>query len=343
MLEGILAAGSTLSLSALICLNATEIGSALGVIDRPDGQRKCHAAPTPLIGGLAVLVPFLLLVILFLQPGLAVFSGMMLLAGGLTLVGYFDDRRGLGATLRLMTAVALVGATILLLPSQTIRTLDFGWIEVDFPYLAALAFTVVAVVGLINAVNMADGMNGIVPGSALIWALCLSAACPPDLKLISLGLAALLGVVLLFNLRGRLFLGDAGAYGLAGVFSILTIDAYNRTEALTADMVVGWYIIPVIDCLRLMASRGLRGRSPFGADRDHLHHRLEQFVPSRYVFLVYWCMVGIPSAGVMFAPERSAWFIGGVVAFYAAVIMLSPRRPGLMRRRQDAAPGFAVP
>lgn len=346
MIEGVLVAGSS-AITALICLHANEMGSILGVIDRPDGMRKYHARPTPLMGGLAVLVPFFLLLLVYRDPqdALPVPLAVFTVAGGLTLLGYLDDRQGLNAKFRLLAGSLLIALAVLIEPSQLIRSLDFGWTEVEFSAAVALGFTVLVVIGLINAVNMADGMNGLVPGCALIWTICLACYSPPSLLPLTIVLGALLGIVLLFNLQGKLFLGDAGAYGLAGLFSILTIDLYNRSEMLTADIVVAWFIVPVVDCLRLMASRALRGRSPFEADRDHLHHRLPVLVPSGFVVPVYWAMIAVPSIASILAPERSAYFIGGVVLAYMSVILLTSSRfhelmPGRKNRPQNMwAPG----
>ncbi len=256
----------------------------------------------------------------------------------MTLLGYLDDRRGLDAKLRLVAGVLLIGATVLVEPTHIIGSLDFGWTEIVFSSFIALAFTILVVLGLINAVNMADGMNGIVAGSAIVWTLCLAAYSPPALSPLLFVLGALLTVVLAFNLKGKLFLGDAGAYGLAGLFSILAIDFYNGNAALTADIVVAWFIVPVLDCLRLMVSRKLDGRSPLEPDCDHLHHRMERLVPSRLVVLVYWAMVAVPAFGATLYPAQSGYFIGGVFAVYAIFILLTSSRFGRkMPERRKAA------
>lgn len=327
MFEGAQAVGLSV-LTAFICFNASEIGGRLGVIDRPDRLRKHHAVPTPLMGGLAVLAPFLLLVAFYraLTEAAPVLLAILIVAGGFTVIGFLDDRRDLSPRLRLAAGILFIAGAVLTVSGQHITALDFGGFVLPLGMGVGFGFTILVVLGLINAVNMADGKNGIVPGSALIWTLCLAAYSPPSLESLMLVLGALLAVVLAFNLRGKLFLGDAGAYGLAALFSVLTIDFYNRSEALTADIVIAWFIVPVIDCIRLMVCRTLRGGSPFRPDRDHLHHRLQAIVPANYVFLLYWALIAIPSAGAMAAPSWSFVFIGGVVTIYAAIIMLTSKR-----------------
>jgi len=162
MFEGALVFGSS-AMTALMCLQANEIGNFLGVIDRPDGGRKHHARPTPLMGGLAVLIPFLLLTMIYnnmLEGGSLALSAALVLTGGLTALGYLDDKFGLDAKLRLLAGIGLIGITILLDPSQQLQILDFGAVKVPFSAGMGLAFTILVVLGLINAVNMADGLNG---------------------------------------------------------------------------------------------------------------------------------------------------------------------------------------
>ena len=91
-------------------------------------------------------------------------------------------------------------------------------------------------------------------------------------------------VTLIFNLRGKLFLGDSGTYATSLTIGLLTVYTYNMTDGrLYADAVVAWFIVPVIDCLRLMAVRALQRRSPMSPDTNHLHHRLQRLIPKRWV------------------------------------------------------------
>jgi len=102
-----------------------------------------------------------------------------------------------------------------------------------------------------------------------------------DVPFIAVLLAGLVAL-LVMNLRGRLFLGDGGAYGLAAVMGLLAIRTYNSsgydpTRGLTAEEVMLVFAVPVLDSFRLTFRRLARGQSPMAADRDHLHHYLHDW------------------------------------------------------------------
>lgn len=102
-------------------------------------------------------------------------------------------------------------------------------------------------------------------------------------------------VLLYFNLRGRLFLGDGGAYGLSCAIGMLAIMIYNSAgshtlRAISADELVVLFIIPVLDSFRLSYKRLRQGRSPMHADRDHLHHHLQDRLGWPQGLFVYWLL-----------------------------------------------------
>jgi UDP-GlcNAc:undecaprenyl-phosphate GlcNAc-1-phosphate transferase len=101
-------------------------------------------------------------------------------------------------------------------------------------------------------------------------------------------------IALAFNLLGRVFLGDAGTYGVTFVFGILAINAHN-TGAVSAETVAVWFFIPIVDCLRLMISRVRRGQAPSEGDRNHFHHRLQDVFGTTYSCIIYLCAVGASS------------------------------------------------
>jgi len=265
------------------CTFARPIGERLGLIDHPDGSRKRHRRPTPLVGGLALMLP-----LLSVAAGEAVrqpwwhadlFTALCLTGLGFLALGLFDDRNHVPPATRLLLSAGLCSLALLIEPGLILTELDFGLVVLPLGVLAA-PFTVLCLVGLQNAVNMADGLNGLVIGLALFWTGCLLLYAPaplvPYLALLALGLAILLP----YNLKGRLFLGDGGSYPLAIGIGLLMIYVYNLPGSrLDLSNVVLWLGIPVVDCLRVMIVRLLAGRSPFEGDRNHLHHRLARRWP----------------------------------------------------------------
>ena len=271
--------------TALLTRYAWPVCERLGLIDLPD-SRKQHAQATPLLGGPALIG--IMLPLALLATWLSPLSGDIALlhlaaaTAGVALVGILDDRRPLSARVRVGLAFALFGGLALFNKTFMVRRLVFPMLGFQFGLAyewLALLFTVVCCVGLINAVNMADGKNGLVLGLCVGWLALIMARSPAgDIPFLAVMLSGLISL-LVMNLRGRLFLGDGGAYGLAAAIGLLTIRSYSahlddQDTGLSAELVVLLFLVPVMDSFRLTFARLTRGQSPMAGDRDHLHHHL---------------------------------------------------------------------
>jgi UDP-GlcNAc:undecaprenyl-phosphate/decaprenyl-phosphate GlcNAc-1-phosphate transferase len=217
-------------------------------------------------------------------------------------VGLADDRHSLSPRLRLFISFLVFATAAAVDPTFNVRVLDFETPKFSLglgTWWLAIIFTVVCCVGLINAINMADGKNGLVLGLALGWLGILSIRATHDLlPLIGL-LACCLVVLFIFNMRGRLFLGDGGAYAIAAALGLLSIMIYNSPgedtlRAVSADELVLLFIVPVADSFRLTYTRWRQGRSPMSADRDHLHHHLQDQFGWPRGLLIYWLFSFLP-------------------------------------------------
>jgi UDP-GlcNAc:undecaprenyl-phosphate/decaprenyl-phosphate GlcNAc-1-phosphate transferase len=312
-LASLLCAGITY----FLCVNAKAICTKLGIMDVPD-ERKQHANATPLMGGVALqfaVIPLLLLLAIFFSSPDWVNRLLIFVAAvaAMTIVGLADDRHTLSARDRLLVSFLVFGSAAVIDPSFNVRLLSFenpafqiglgtGWL--------AVIFTGVCCVGLVNAINMADGKNGLVIGLCLGWLCLLGLRAPaPMIPTISVVSAALL-VLLTFNLRGRLFLGDGGAYGIATAISLASIAIYNNPgthagRAISAEELMLLFSVPVLDSFRLTFVRLKRGQSPMAADRDHLHHHLQSKFGWPSGLFVYWIFSLAPSAVFFLLFERS--------------------------------------
>ena len=328
---GLVAVVAAAAISTVIGIFARPIGEWLRVLDAPDGQRKIHPVVTPLTGGLAVGVPTLL----------ALFYGALetdflplylsIAAAGLAclLLGLLDDRAHIRPIYRLLLSLVMALAVLEVVPALKVTFLYFSFLnQVVFLEQFALVFTAICIVGLQNATNMADGKNGVAIGLCLFWCLELLLFAPDHMRLVLLALGAALLVTLGFNLRGRLFLGDSGSYFLSFIFALLAVYVYDIAfTTLPAELVVLWFLIPTVDCLRVMAVRVFRGQSPFSSDRRHLHHYLYQRMPWRWGLLVYLGLAGLPGLLASFAPQTAlAWCIAALCCY--AVIVAWPARRG---------------
>ena len=299
-------AALALVIALLVGSNADRIGGLLGLLDYPDtdGGRKRHGKVTPLVGGLAVAsasVAAALIVRAVMPPPTLHLAWLAGAVAVMFMIGAIDDRYHLSPILRLGAALAVLVLLIGDVPDFSLAFLRFaGQDNLWLLGMLGPGFTLLCLLGLLNAVNLADGKNGIVTGMGLVWTVVLAAHVPVTM----LPLLAAVGVALLviggFNMAGRLFLGDGGCYAISTLFGLLAIYAYNHDfEAMRADDVAVMFAIPVFDTMRLMAVRLARGRSPFEGDRDHLHHHLFDWVGWPQGLVAYLAMVALPNAGAL--------------------------------------------
>lgn len=280
---------------------------ALLLMDIPNA-RKLHALPTPLAGGLAlcmIILPIgLLSVWLLVVPGMRV--SMFVCIGAvavMAVVGMADDRHNLSARGRLLLSLLVFFVVAYLDPLFNVRVLVFDVPKLTFGLGSnwlAYVFTTICGVGLVNAINMADGKNGLVIGLLIGWLAILEHFSPAAiLPLILVAQAGLL-VLLVYNLQGLIFLGDGGSYGFGCLVSLLTIAVYNaklgvHAPHFSADIIVLLFIVPVTDSFRLTYARMRRGISPMEADRDHLHHHLLDKFGWPFGLIVYFVIALLPA------------------------------------------------
>lgn len=249
------------------------------------------------------------------------------------LLGLVDDRRHIRPLLRLGISVAASIAVLVAVPGLELTFLKFSFLTNTF-FLGGfgLAFTVLCLVGLQNAINMADGKNGLVIGLMLIWTVGLLHFAPAHVEPVLIAFALGLAIALPFNLSGRLSLGDSGTYAISILVGVLTLYAYNvNFAALPADLVALWFLIPIVDCLRLMVARMIAGRSPFSSDRHHLHHILWSLLPQPIGLLAYLGLVGVPFALALVRTDLTLIWAILALASYAVIIGLARWRSALSR------------
>lgn len=320
----ILCAAVAISLS--ICVCADPLGRWLKVMDYPNAKRKRHARPTPQVGGIAIMLALIFWVVVMLFAGfgnMPLLIAILLCGTGVTLVGLTDDQSSTTPLVRLLSLVVFLGVAFVIAPELLTSTIHWGSFEptaiTPWVYYALAGL---AVVGFVNAVNMADGQNGIVLSMFMIWSLCLMVVGDKTIAAVAGLILVTAAVVLVFNVRGKLFLGDGGTYGVTFVLALLSIFAHARGEV-KAGTVIVWYFIPVADCLRLLISRPLRGKSPLTGDRDHFHHRLEDKLGERLGLATYAGTVGITSVVSSVAPQFTLVCITVLTAIYFSFAWLT--------------------
>ena len=328
------------ALSVVACCSfAGPVGRLLGVIDYPDGGRKSHARPTPMVGGIALMVPLLLVALGIMAAGhapLRIYSSLVIAGLGFLVLGWYDDRQHAPPSARLVVASGLFGAVILLQPELLLTSIDLGARQAAIPlWLLSFPFTILCLVGLQNSINMVDGMNGLLIGLAMFWTGCVLLYAPDHLvvflQLLLLGLTILLP----YNLSGWLFLGDAGSYAIGATIGILMIYCHNQADgALPMLTVVLWLLVPVVDCLRVMLTRMWQDRSPVSPDDNHLHHRLARHWRWPVCLVMYLLLVAGPGSVGALWPDATLAMLVLSVASYLGLLRVT-RVPSTARAQSS--------
>ncbi len=273
------------TLSIVFIQLLTKIAPIVGLIDRPDGTRKHHVGSVPVVGGVAMY---------FAVLGACAFIGLsdevllpLLIGCVLVVLGLLDDLLSLGTRLRILLQMLCASAMLLLGGNAIISVGNlFGQGPVAFTvvWLGGL-FTVLCTVGVINSINMIDGMDGL---SGTLNVISLSvlafyshvAADGESLRLILACVAALLGFLYfnsrIFRHRATVFMGDAGSTFFGFILVWFYIKLTQGETAVLSPVSAGWIFgLPMADTISVMVGRIRRGKSPFAAGRDHLHHQLQ--------------------------------------------------------------------
>ena len=321
---------AALTIALPIGFYARPIGEHLALLDFPDtdGGRKRHATITPLVGGIALALVALVscaLTVVLIPAGPWVVQHLIWLGSvtaAMYIVGFFDDRFHLSPLLRLGLAIGALLLALVHAPDYSLGVLRFAGQDVMLP-LGPLGdgFALLCLVGLLNAVNMADGKNGIILCLGLVWTLVLACHLPSAFAPVLSGIGVALVTMLVFNLNGRLFMGDGGSYALSALFGLLAIYAYNNDfEVMRADDVAVMFAIPVFDTVRLMTVRALSGRSPFLGDRDHLHHHLHQRFGWPSGLVAYVALVALPNAAALLLPGTGLVWLAVSLVLYGTAL-----------------------
>jgi len=280
----------------------------IGAIDVPRDNRRMHKHPIPRLGGLAIFTAFTVTTMLFCD-----YSPIMpvLWFGGLVIVvlGVLDDVFRLNALLKLVVQIAV--AFIPVSQGFTIEYINFFGKYINFGVFA-IPVTVLWVVGLTNAINFIDGLDGLSCGISAICSLSLFfvtlVMAEPESALLTAILAGSCLGFLPFNTNpAKIFMGDTGALFLGYILAVLSIGGLFKFHAVMSFMVpLSIFALPIFDTVFAVFRRILHGKSPFAPDRGHLHHRLIDmgFNQKQSVYILYSICGILGISAVLFTGEN---------------------------------------
>jgi UDP-GlcNAc:undecaprenyl-phosphate GlcNAc-1-phosphate transferase len=336
-----------LSVTAVLIPVLVRWAPAIGLTDAP-GPRKVHSTPVPRVGGLAmaagVLIPTLLTV--ELTPSV---RGLVLGLVVLLLFGLWDDRVTLGYRTKFAGQVLATGLCMVV-GGVHVGALMFGSLTV-LPSSVSTLLTFLFLIGITNAVNLADGLDGLAGGMVLLClcAIALFAAASGNAPVTEIALieaGAVLGFLRFNTHPARIFMGDSGSQMLGfSVGALALLATQGDTSPLSAALPLLLLGLPIMDTLTVMLTRIRSGRSPFSADSNHLHHRLLGlgFAHREAVLIIYMMQVALVLLAYFLRFESDFEVIGAFCGF-ACLLLASlhwasrsgwrlehGERPGLLR------------
>ncbi len=257
------------------------------ILDNPN-LRKLQRVPVPVFGGVVVYSGILVggLALLIFRPDAIVVWGLLAMTGMLV-IGIWDDRKDISVVLRLLVEVGSVSGFIAL-TGVYIDSFHGLWGVYELEPLIGIPFSVFAGVGLINAINLIDGVDGYSSGYGMLACGCFALLFWSDsspvmvcMSLVVIGALLPFFIHNVFGLRSRMFIGDGGTLMLGMLMVMMSFTAMSSKSGLDTlesqgvcvpALMVAIGCIPLFDTIRVMIMRILRGRSPFSPDRTHLHH-----------------------------------------------------------------------
>jgi UDP-GlcNAc:undecaprenyl-phosphate/decaprenyl-phosphate GlcNAc-1-phosphate transferase len=246
------------------------------IIDRPSG-RKVHTMPIPRVGGLAMACGVLVAALLTIHLQIAD-RWFLVAAGVLIAFGALDDRFDLDYRVKLVGQLLAVNIVVVFGNVQ-IHTLTLDD-QIALPGWISMPLTIFFLVGVTNAINLADGLDGLAGGTTFLClcAVALLSSIGGSGASTALALAfagAVLGFLRFNTHPASVFMGDAGSQLLGFSIGVLSVGAtQSSTSQVSAALPVLLLALPILDTLSVMVQRIGEGRSPFSADQNHIHHKL---------------------------------------------------------------------
>ena len=256
---------------------ARHLAGRLQAIDRPGG-RKIHEGIMPKCGGMAMALGASVPIMLW-APKTNFIKGLLIGSLIIVLFGLADDIKDLKPTTKLLGQV-MAALVITLVSGVMINDLGaFLPAGILLPDWLAMPLTIFVIVGVTNATNLSDGLDGLAGGIALLVFICIGylGVVQRDWSVVMVAIAvggSVLGFLRFNSYPAQLFMGDAGSQFLGFAAIVLSIKLVQQSPHLSAILPLIILGVPVLDTLTVMIRRLAEGRSPFSADRNHFHHQL---------------------------------------------------------------------
>lgn len=304
------------------------------IVDNPSA-RKLQRVPVPVMGGTAVFIGFVITVIVgaFLMPSDRMFKITSLLFV-MYVIGVWDDMKDVSAAFRFLVELLIIWLMILVLG---VELNDFhGFLGInDIPDMVSVPLSLVAGVGIINAINLIDGVDGYcstygtMACTAFAVVFFLAGAMPAfTLALITIGSLLPFFFHNVFGKTSKMFLGDGGSLMLGTLlaffmFNTLTSGSlcdirFEDSGLSLAALCLAILAVPVFDTLKVMIFRVARGQSPFHPDKTHLHHLFIEMNFSHLTTSLLIVLGNVCIIGILFL----SWWLGAGATLQVFVVII---------------------
>ena len=304
---------------------------ARGWVAGPDLERHLHHQPLPRLGGVAIVLAFLISIGITsavswwyprLSFGFSPKSLLTILVPGLLifLLGLYDDLHPVGPYFKFAVEV-LAGAMLF---AGGLRILDLPVIfEHHLPWFLGLPLTILWVLGITNAFNLIDGLDGLAAGSAFFSTLVVFAVALVShtyfVSVVTLILAGAILGFLRFNFNpATIFLGDCGSLFIGFMLSALALQGMQKSPTIIAVAIpVVSFGLPILETALSVVRRLISGRPVFTGDREHIHHKLlQQGLSHRQVVIILYAVSAVFALLSLFL----LWPTGSTVGLVLAVV-----------------------
>lgn len=268
------------------------LAERLQIVDVPDG-RKVHTVAIPRIGGVAMVVGAMLPVAVWLMPEKNI-AGFLAGVAIILFFGVWDDRKNLDYRLKFLGQILAI-LIVVVYGGITIWYVPF-WNAGMLPGYVAIPLTVFALLGVTNAFNLADGLDGLAGGTTLLSlgmvAILAYMVDGTQVVLIAVSvMGSILGFLRYNTYPARIFMGDGGSQFLGFSVGVLVIMLTQQVNPVLSPgialLILG---LPILDTVMVIGLRIYEGRSAFSPDKNHFHHKLLGLGFNHYeaVFLIYF-------------------------------------------------------
>lgn len=334
-------------IAAAISLFATplarKVALKVGAIDIPKDDRRVHNQPTPLMGGLAIYIAFILCCFIFLPMNKTFLS--IIIGGTLILIsGIIDDIKDLSPKGKLLFQIA--ASAVLILGDVKIDVITNPFINSNSVIRLnglSIPITIFWVVGVTNTLNLIDGLDGLAAGISTIASLTFVFVARelnyiPIMIISAIAAGASFGF-LSYNFHpAKIFMGDTGALFLGFILAAISIEGVMKSVA-TIAVIVPLIILglPIFDTTCAIFRRFLNGKSIAEADKGHLHHKLLErgYSQQKTVLILYGISVVFSLIAILVSKVNSQRAVIFSLSVFIVAIILAAKMGLISSKGED--------